>query len=130
MDSNWGRSARVIVVALACALMAGAEEAVPTLPAGVVAAMQGGRYVEVIAAIDVAITEAKDASDRSYLASWALASYLAFDRRLLGTASLDAFVYSVNRDGEPKEAFAKLTGQKIEEFEKDLHLRAAYDENT
>jgi hypothetical protein len=59
-------------------------------------------------------------SDRAYLASWALTAYLSFDRRLLGSANLDAFIRSVNRGGNPEEAFTKLTGQKLADFEKDF----------
>ena len=70
----------------------------------------------------VQISDERLTSDRSYLASWALTSYLTFDRRLLGTPSLDAFVRAVNREGEPKEAFCKLTGQRITEFEKSFHV--------
>jgi hypothetical protein len=61
------------------------------------------------------------ASDRAYLASWALASYLAFDRRLLGTAALDEYVRAVNRKAKAEEAFARLVGQKLPDFERDFH---------
>jgi hypothetical protein len=60
-------------------------------------------------------------SDRAYLGSWALTAYLSFDRRLLGSANLDAFIRSVNRGCDPEEAFAKLTGQKLPQFEKEFH---------
>ena len=61
------------------------------------------------------------ASDRAYLASWALAAYLSFDRRLLGSPALDAFVRLLaNGPGDPEAAFAKLTGQKLADFEKDV----------
>ncbi len=62
----------------------------------------------------------RQASDRAYLASWALAAYLSFDRRLLGSPQLDAFIRSVNGGGNAEEAFAKLTGQKLAAFEKDF----------
>jgi hypothetical protein len=61
------------------------------------------------------------ASDKCYLASWALASYLTFNRHLLGSANLDVFVRSVNRNENVEEAFAKLAGQKLPDFEKDFH---------
>jgi hypothetical protein len=60
-------------------------------------------------------------SDRAYLASWALASFLTFDRRLLGSSNLDTFVRAINKNKNAEEAFAKLTGQKIADFEKDFH---------
>jgi len=60
-------------------------------------------------------------SDRVYLASWALAAYLTFDRRLLGTAALDEFVRSVHENQKPEAAFARLVGQKLPDFEKDFH---------
>ncbi|MCE9529709.1 MAG: DUF1570 domain-containing protein [Planctomycetes bacterium] len=60
-------------------------------------------------------------SDRAYQTSWALAAYLTFDRRLLGSDSLDDFIRSVNRDNKPEEAFAILVGRKLPEFEKDFH---------
>jgi hypothetical protein len=61
------------------------------------------------------------ASDRNYLASWALASYLTFDRRLLGTTQLDEFVRSMNKKDNAEQAFTKLTGQKLPAFEKEFH---------
>jgi hypothetical protein len=66
--------------------------------------------------------EDRIASDKRYLASWALASYLAFDRRVLGSANLDAFVRAVNQNENPEEAFARLTGQKLPDFEKEFHV--------
>ena len=61
------------------------------------------------------------ASEGAYLASWALASYLTFDRRLLGSKRLDAFVRSANRGENAVESFGNLTGQKLPEFERDFH---------
>jgi hypothetical protein len=61
------------------------------------------------------------ASERAYLASWALAAYLSFDRRLLGSASLDAFVMAVNRGDNAETTFTKLCGQKLPEFEAEFH---------
>ena len=37
----------------------------------------------------------RPAADRAYVATWALASYLMFDRRVVGTAALDEFVKAV-----------------------------------
>jgi hypothetical protein len=57
-------------------------------------------------------------SNRTYLASWALAFYLAFDRKKLGTPELDQYV----RRGSqyPLEAFRVLVGKPLPEFERDF----------
>lgn len=60
-------------------------------------------------------------ADRAYIATWALASYLMFDRRLLGSSELDEFVKSINKSDKPVEAFEKLTSQPCAEFEKEFH---------
>lgn len=62
----------------------------------------------------------KQVSDRYYLASWALAFYLTFDRKLLGTPALDAYVNRLQRGAEPLEAFAELTGQPLAAFERSF----------
>jgi len=66
--------------------------------------------------------EDRIASDKCYLASWALASYLTFDRRVLGSGNLDVFVRALNQNENPEVAFARMTGQKLPEFEKEFHL--------
>jgi hypothetical protein len=63
----------------------------------------------------------KAASDRAYLTSWALAHYLTFDRRLIGTEAFHKYLVAVNSGENPKEAFATLVGKKLDEFEKDWH---------
>jgi hypothetical protein len=68
------------------------------------------------------------ASDRYYLASWALSFYLTFERKLLGTPALDAYVRDLKRGTDAREAFVKLTGQPLSAFERDYltylkHLR-------
>lgn len=60
----------------------------------------------------------KQISDRYYLGSWALAFYLTFDRKLLGTPALDAYVRQLQRGTEPLEAFRELTGKPLAEFER------------
>lgn len=70
----------------------------------------------------------KRISDRYYLASWALAFYLTFDRKLIGTPALDAYVRQLQRGADPLEAFGELTGQSLSAFERDFlhylnHLR-------
>ncbi|HTU91673.1 MAG TPA: DUF1570 domain-containing protein, partial [Gemmataceae bacterium] len=62
----------------------------------------------------------KQISDRYYLVSWALAFYLTFDRKLLGTPALDAYVHQLQRGAEPLEAFHELTGQPLAAFERDF----------
>jgi hypothetical protein len=70
----------------------------------------------------------KQVSDRNYLASWALAFYLTFDRKVLGTPALDAYVRDLKRGTDPLDAFRTLTGQPLSKFERDFqdylkHLR-------
>jgi hypothetical protein len=62
----------------------------------------------------------KQLSDRYYLASWGLAFYLTFDRKLLGTPALDAYVRQLKRGVDPLEAFRELTGQPLAAFERDF----------
>jgi len=63
----------------------------------------------------------KTASDRAYLTCWALAHYLTFDRRLIGTPAFHKYLIAVNSGGNAKEAFAALVGQDLTAFEKDWH---------
>ena len=65
------------------------------------------------------------ASDRAYLTAWAVASYLAFDRGVVGTKAFDAFVTAVNGGADPVPAFEKLAGQDVPAFE--AALRAYLD---
>ncbi len=58
-------------------------------------------------------------SDRAYLASWALAFHLTFERRLLGTPKLDAYTRALHRGVDPVEAFRDLVGKPLPEFEKE-----------
>jgi hypothetical protein len=62
----------------------------------------------------------KQISDRYYLASWALAYYLTFDRKLLGTPALDDYVRQLKRGTDPVEAFRELAGQPLAAFERDF----------
>ncbi|QJW98286.1 hypothetical protein [Frigoriglobus tundricola] len=66
-------------------------------------------------------TDQKAASDRAYLTCWALAHYLTFDRRLIGTEAFRKYLIAVNSGGDPKPAFAALVGQDLTAFEKDWH---------
>jgi hypothetical protein len=73
----------------------------------------------------------KETSDRYYLTSWALASYLAFDRKILNTKELDAYCRATQKKADPVESFCDLVGIKpagLPQFEKDFraylqHLR-------
>lgn len=56
----------------------------------------------------VAHASDRQTSDRFYLTSWALASYLAFEHKVLGTAALDAYARATHRKDDPVEAFCRL----------------------
>ncbi|HEV3204334.1 MAG TPA: DUF1570 domain-containing protein [Gemmataceae bacterium] len=59
-------------------------------------------------------------SDRYYLHSWAMAFYLTFDRRLLGTPAMDQYVQSLKRGIDPAGAFQQLVGVPLGQFENDF----------
>jgi hypothetical protein len=61
----------------------------------------------------------RQVSDRHYLTSWALASYLTFERRLLGSAALDRFVQSP-AGSDPRAAFEEMVGQPLPQFEAEF----------
>jgi hypothetical protein len=61
----------------------------------------------------------QQASDRYYLASWALAFYLTFDRKLLGTPALDEYVRALHRGEDAVASFRQLVGQPLPQFEKE-----------
>ncbi len=61
------------------------------------------------------------ASDRAYLTSWALSAYLFFRPSASGRAALDSFIRHINRGCDPELEFSKMTGQKLEAFERDFH---------
>ena len=70
----------------------------------------------------------RQVSDRHYLTSWALAFYLTFEGKVLGTPALDQYVRDLKRGVEPVDAFTKLTGKPLPQFERDYldylrHLR-------
>ena len=60
-------------------------------------------------------------SDRYYLNSWALAFYLTFERRLLGTPALDRYTASLKRGTDRLEAFRELVGGPLAQFEQEYH---------
>jgi hypothetical protein len=59
-------------------------------------------------------------SDRYYLASWSVAFYLTFDRKVLGTKALDEYVKALQHGVEPQEAFRTLVGMPLPQFEKQF----------
>jgi hypothetical protein len=61
------------------------------------------------------------ASDRHYLASWALAFCLTFDRHVLGTPALDTYVRSLHGGAAPGPAFRALVGRPLPDFERAFH---------
>jgi hypothetical protein len=63
----------------------------------------------------------RQVSDRHYLASWALACYLTFDQKLLGTPALDEYTRSLRRGTDAVEAFRALVKRPLAEFEKEFH---------
>jgi hypothetical protein len=69
----------------------------------------------------VAHASSRQLADRHYLTSWALAFYLTFDKRLLGTKALDSYLKVQGRSAEPIEAFQKLVGKPLPQFEKEFH---------
>ena len=59
------------------------------------------------------------AADRAYLTSWAVAFYLTFEKRLVGTTGFDAYLTAVNTDRDPVAAFEAWVGQDVAAFEKE-----------
>jgi hypothetical protein len=60
-------------------------------------------------------------ADRAYLTSWALAHYLTFGRRVIGTDGFKKYLVAVNSGDDPRQAFAGLVGQPLPAFEADWH---------
>ncbi|HVK08722.1 MAG TPA: DUF1570 domain-containing protein [Gemmataceae bacterium] len=63
----------------------------------------------------------RPAVDRVYVATWALAAFLMFDRRVLGTEALDEFVKAVNAKRDVRAAFETLTGRPLAETGRAFH---------
>lgn len=57
-------------------------------------------------------------ADRAYVATWALAAYLMFDRQVIGTSALDEFIKSINSGTDPIKTFEALVDQPLDEFER------------
>ncbi|MFO0928948.1 MAG: DUF1570 domain-containing protein [Gemmataceae bacterium] len=60
------------------------------------------------------------ASDRYYLAAWALAFYLRFERKLVGTPALDDYLTALRRGTDPLLAFRDLVGKPLPTFEQEF----------
>ena len=74
--------------------------------------------------------EEKGPAERAYLTSWALAYYLTFERRQIGTPAFRQYLVTVNSGGDPRKAFSDLVGQDLAAFEKEWHaylLRLQHD---
>jgi hypothetical protein len=65
-------------------------------------------------------------SDAYYQASWALAFYLTFGQRKLGTPELNAYVRSLKNGARAEDAFCLLVGEPLPAFEESFqrYLRA------
>jgi hypothetical protein len=68
----------------------------------------------------------KQVSDRHYLTSWALAFYLTFEKRLLGSEALDHFIQQIHDHVESAKAFEELIGQPISKFEPEFRKYILY----
>ncbi len=53
------------------------------------------------------------AADRAYLSGWALAHYLTFDRRLIGTKAFEKYLAAVNTGADPRAALAGPAGPAV-----------------
>lgn len=67
----------------------------------------------------VAHASDQQSSDRYYLNSWALAFFLTFGQKVLGTPALDDYVRALHRGTEPLAAFQDLVRQPLEGFEEE-----------
>jgi len=55
-----------------------------------------------------------------YLAAWAAAFHLMFERRLLGTPALDAYIRAESARTDPLAAFETLVGRPLAQYEQEL----------
>jgi hypothetical protein len=76
----------------------------------------------------VSHANSQQVSDAYYQGSWALAFYLTFGLRKLGTPELDDYVRSLKNGAEAEDAFFKLVGEPLPAFESSFHryLRALH----
>jgi hypothetical protein len=78
----------------------------------------------------VAHGQERQTADRYYLTSWALAHYLMFERRVIGTPALEDYLTVLNgrpdaksgvrERGDPAEALAKLAGRPLPDLDREL----------
>src|SRR5262249_38011981 len=69
--------------------------------------------------------QAAHAGDRKetgqyYLTAWVMAFHLMFERRLIGTTALDAYVRAQASGTDPLAAFEALVGCPLGQYEQDL----------
>lgn len=60
-------------------------------------------------------------SKASYLAAWAVAHHLAFERRILGTKAFDEYLLAIKSGIAPRTAFEKLVGRTLVAYEAEWH---------
>jgi len=60
---------------------------------------------------------AAPAADRYFQTSWALAYYLTFEKKLLGSDALEEYIRRAARGDDPVKSFEQLAGQRLTEFE-------------
>jgi hypothetical protein len=63
----------------------------------------------------------RQVSDKHFVTSWALAYYLTFERKVLGTKALDDYVHALQHGTDPLEAFETLVGTPLAQFDKEFH---------
>lgn len=79
----------------------------------------------------VAHGQDRQTADRHYLTSWALAHYLMFGKRVVGTPALEDYLTALNgradaksgareRGADPAEALTRLAGRPLPDLEKEL----------
>ena len=79
-------------------------------------------------------TSEKAGTDSYYLSAWALTHYLIFDREILGTPELDAYITALESGAYPIDAFEQFVGESLASFVKsmppELRLPLAAGENS
>lgn len=65
-------------------------------------------------------SDQKSIADRTYLTAWAAAFHLTFEKKLLGTPELDAFLTAINAGADPATTFAELVGMDVKTYDRAL----------